>query len=240
MWGPEDRCAFRRLRKHWASLQAAPVLSKICVSRTCFLKITSSHCQFACYGPNKKAYDRLEKYLLGISSKMNLWSKFLQFPANSMNCSCSVLPQSFALLCLSHISTHGQVLAAPLFSLLFAPLWPGWGAGYWPDGLGCLLPGDSVVLLQSPDPNQPPLPDQAHSRPRKEHEDMLRRRLVVFGSTLTSPKALGWVHPRLQFSLSAAVPPKLHSEGDKTCVHMSAGRKQRCFQGISVTPSCQR
>lgn len=39
-----------------------------------------------------------------------------------------------------------------------------------------------------------------------------------FGTTLTPPKALGWVHPRLQFSLSAAVAPKLHSEGDKMCV----------------------
>lgn len=93
--GPEDRCALVRLRKHWASLQAAPILSKICVSRTCFLKITSSHCQFACYGPNKKAYDRLEKYLLRISSKISLWSKFLQFPANSMSCSCSVPPSVF-------------------------------------------------------------------------------------------------------------------------------------------------
>lgn len=70
----------------------------------------------------------------------------------------------------------------------------------------------------------------------KSRKELRRRRLVGFETTLTSPKALGWVHPRLHFTLSAAVAPQLHSEGDKTCVHMSAGRKQSCFQGISVTP----
>lgn len=143
-WGPEDRCALRRLRKHWASLQAAPILSKICVSRTRFLKITSSHCQFACYRPNKKACDSLEKYLLRISSKINLWPKFLQFPANSMSCSCSVPPQGFALLCLSHIFPRWAGFGSSLiFSLiLFACLWPGQGSGCGPDDLGFLLSGD--------------------------------------------------------------------------------------------------
>lgn len=221
-------------------MQAAPILNKICVSRTCFLKMTSSHCQFACYGPNKKAYDRLEKYLLRVSSKINLWSKFLQFPANSMSCSCSVLPQCFALLCLTFFSV-GRFWQL-LFSLLFAPFWLGvvlvvgqmiWDFLGW-FGMPALRP---VVLLTQLSPlcMTRHILDLAKSR-----KELRRRRLVGFETTLTSPKALGWVHPRLHFTLSAAVAPQLHSEGDKTCVHMSAGRKQSCFQGISVTPSCQR
>lgn len=47
-----------------------------------------------------------------------------------------------ALLCCgSHVFPSGQLLAALLFSVLLAPLWPGCGAGYGPDDLGCLLSG---------------------------------------------------------------------------------------------------
>lgn len=57
--------------------------------------------------------------------------------------------------------------------------------------------------------------------------------MVGFGTTLPSPKALGWVHPRLQFILSAAVAPKLHSEGDKdVCVHVSRTKAELFSEGI--------